>query len=49
MMKILEEEVKGLGAEIVELNSVKDDIHLHFYKKIGYSQSSNFVSMGKYL
>ena len=45
----LEMVVSGNGVAMMELNSVNDEHHMHFYKKQGFYQASNFVAMGKFL
>ncbi len=37
------------GASIIELNSVNDEKHKHFYSKLSYYETKNFVVMGKFL
>jgi len=44
----LEQIVRENGVELMELFSVNDEHHLHFYKKQGFYQASNFISMGKH-
>ena len=48
-IKILEQEVSNNGASIIELNSVNDEMHKHFYSKLSYYETKNFVMMGKFL
>ena len=36
------------GAVYIELNSVKDEQHKHFYSKMGFYEAKNFVMMGKF-
>ena len=48
-LKILEQEVVKSGASIIELNSVNDEMHKHFYSKLSYYETKNFVMMGKFL
>ncbi|SEL85758.1 Acetyltransferase (GNAT) family protein [Butyrivibrio sp. ob235] len=48
-LKILEQEVRKNGASIIELNSVNDEKHKHFYSKLSYYETKNFVMMGKFL
>ena len=45
----MEEVVRKNGVKLMELDSVNDEHHMHFYKKFGYYTASNFVSMGKFL
>lgn len=42
-MKQLEECVKKEGAMLIQLQSVNDDLHNHFYGKLGYKDASNLV------
>lgn len=48
-IKVLEQEVSKNGASIIELNSVNDEMHKHFYSKLYYYETKNFVMMGKFL
>ena len=48
-LKILEQEVIKSGASIIELNSVNDEKRKHFYSKLSYYETKNFVMMGKFL
>jgi len=48
-IKALEQKVHNNGASIIELNSVNDDMHKHFYSKLSYYETKNFVMMGKFL
>lgn len=48
-LKELEHEVQKNGASIIELNSVNDEMHKHFYSKLSYYETKNFVMMGKFL
>ena len=48
-MEYMEEVVRKNGVKLMELDSVNDEHHMHFYKKFGYYTASNFVSMGKFL
>ena len=45
----LEKVVRENGVAMMELSSVNDERHMHFYKKQGFYQASNFVAMGKFL
>ena len=47
-IKILEQEVSNNGASIIELNSVNDEMHKHFYSKLSYYETKNFVTMGNF-
>ena len=44
----VERVIKEKGAEHVELISVNDEHHMHFYKKLGYYAASNLAMMGKH-
>ena len=44
----LEEMVRKNGVEHIELISVNDDHHMHFYKKMGFYAASNLAMMGKH-
>lgn len=48
-MKLLEEEAKTAGAPLIQLQAVSDDMHRHFYGKLGYTPTNSFISMGKWL
>ena len=45
----LEERVKRLGASCIELKSVNDTMHHHFYGKNGYEDSHSFVDKVKWI
>lgn len=47
-MTELEKRVRANGAEHIELISVNDEHHLHFYKKLGYYSATNLTMMGKH-
>ena len=44
----LEKEVKELGASCIELKSVNDSMHNHFYKINGFLDSDSFVERVKW-
>ena len=48
-MKQLEECVKKEGVMLIQLQSVNDDLHNHFYGKLGYNDASNLVLKTKIL
>jgi len=48
-MTELERRVKEQGAMLIELQSVNDEHHAHFYGKLGYKNASNLVVMSKML
>ena len=47
-MEELEKVVRRNGVEHLELISVNDEHHMHFYKKMGFYTASNLVMMGKH-
>ena len=47
-MTELENRVRANGAEHIELISVNDEHHMHFYKKLGYYSATNLTMMGKH-
>lgn len=49
MMAELEDRVKQLGASMIQLKSVNDDLHEHFYGKLGYNDASNLKLKSKFL
>ena len=49
MMLELEKRLKELGVSLVQLSSVNDDMHEHFYGKLGYKDTTSFKSKGKFL
>ena len=49
MMAELEKRVKQLGAAMVQLISVNDAMHEHFYGKLGYGDASNLKLKAKFL
>lgn len=48
-MKQLEDCIKKEGAMLIQLQSVNDDLHNHFYGKLGYRDASNLVLKTKIL
>jgi len=48
-LKTLEKTVRDNNASIIELNSVNDEKHKHFYSKLGFNKVNNFVMMSKFL
>ena len=44
----LEAVVRQNEVELMELLSLNDEHHMHFYKKQGFYQASNLVAMGKH-
>lgn len=49
MMKVLEEKVKEQGAAMIQLISVNDEMHEHFYGKLGYGNARNLNLKSKFL
>ena len=49
LMAELERRVKELGASMVQLLAVNDEMHRHFYGKLGYKDAANLVIKGKWL
>ena len=49
MMAELEGRVKEMGAVMVQLVSVNDELHEHFYGKLGYGDASNLKLKSKFL
>ena len=49
MMAELEKRVKELGAAMVQLVSVNDEMHGHFYGKLGYGDTTNLKLKAKFL
>ena len=45
----LERQVKVFGAAMVQLQSVNDEMHSHFYGKLGYRDAKNLVLKSKFL
>ena len=48
LMEKLERVVRKNGVEHLELISVNDEHHMHFYKKLGFYAASNLAMMGKH-
>lgn len=49
LMKTLESAVKSEGCEYIELSSVSDEKHDHFYGKLGFYNAKNFILKAKFL
>lgn len=47
-MEELEKTVRKNGVEHMELISVNDEHHMHFYKKLGFYAAGNLAMMGKH-
>lgn len=45
----LERQVKERGASMVQLQAVHDNMHNHFYEKLGYRDARNLVLKSKFL
>lgn len=45
----LEKRMREHGAQIIELSSVNDEHHMHFYQKVGFYLSDNFAQMSKFI
>lgn len=45
----LEEVTRENNVSIIELISVNDEKHKHFYSKLVFYEATNFVMMGKFL
>ena len=48
-MQELEAHVKNEGAMLIQLQAVNDDLHNHFYGKLGFKDASNLVLKTKML
>ena len=48
-MALLEQEVKARGGAMIQLQSVNDEMHHHFYGKLGYGDCKNLVIKSKWL
>ena len=48
LMEELERAVRQNGVEHIELISVNDEHHMHFYKKLGFYAAGNLALMGKH-
>lgn len=48
-MTVLEQNVKQMGASMVQLLSVNDELHKHFYGKLGYNDCKNLKIKAKSL
>ena len=49
VMLELEKRVKQLGVSLIQLSAVNDDMHDHFYGKLGYKNTTSMNSKGKFL
>lgn len=48
-IQMIEEEVKRRGGAMIQLPAVNDDMHNHFYGKLGYRNTTNLVMKSKFL
>ena len=48
-MEELERRVKAAGAAMIQLESLNDAMHSHFYGKLGYQDCTNLVLKSKFL
>lgn len=48
MLAELEKRIRQNDATLLELISVKDEHHMHFYKKAGFYSANNLTLMGKH-
>ncbi|MBR5491470.1 MAG: hypothetical protein IKV79_09395 [Oscillospiraceae bacterium] len=48
-MNELEKRVKAMGASMIQLISVNDEMHENFYGKLGYGDTSNLKLKAKFL
>lgn len=48
LMKEIEDKTKKNGCELIELIAVNDEMHNHFYNKLGFYASKNLNMMGKH-
>lgn len=48
-MELIEAAVKGQGGVMIQLQAVNDEMHNHFYGKLGYQDCTNLVLKSKWL
>ncbi len=48
-MELIEAKVKELGGAMIQLEAVNDDMHGHFYGKLGYKDCNNLILKAKWL
>ena len=48
-MELLEKKVRELGGAMIQLQAVNDEMHEHFYGKLGYRNCKNLVLKSKWL
>lgn len=44
-----ENDVRAKGAKLIQLTSVNDEMHHHFYKKLGFCNTTNLIGKNKFL
>lgn len=49
MLQQLENDVRAKGAKLIQLTSVNDEMHHHFYKKLGFCNTTNLIGKNKFL
>ena len=49
LLQELEKRVQAMGASVVQLQAVNDEMHHHFYGKLGYGNAGNLISKVKWL
>ena len=49
MMAELERRVKQMGVATLQLSAINDEMHEHFYGKLGYKDATNFKHKFKFL
>lgn len=49
LMLELERHVKEMGAAMIQLQSVNDSLHNHFYEKLQYKNAGNLIIKSKWL
>lgn len=48
-IKELEDRLQGLDVSMIELMSINDDKHRHFYEKLKFAKASNLTIMSKFI
>lgn len=48
-LKELERQLKSLGCALIQLNAVNDEMHDHFYTKLGYHKTRSLLPMSKFI
>lgn len=49
LMGLTEAKVKEMGGAMIQLQAVNDEMHEHFYGKLGYKTTRSLVPKGKWL